>query len=83
MNIDEVRNRAIKFLNEATGAECIKALRVVRVPSGWEIEAEVFEEDSFIKSLGLQTKVCERNQYTVELDENLEVQSYWRKLSAA
>ncbi len=83
MNIDEVRNRAIKFLNKVTGAECIKALRVAKVPSGWEIEAEVFEEDSFIKSLGLQTKVCERNQYTVELDDNLEVQSYWRKLSAA
>ncbi len=39
----------------------------------------MYEESSFIKSLGLATKVQDRNIYAIELNDNLEVVSYSRK----
>lgn len=73
-------NKAIgEFLKKTLNAKDIKVIKVTEVGEGWETEAEVYEDSSFIKSLGLPTRVQDRNIYTVKLDEKLEVQSYERK----
>ncbi|OGL45055.1 MAG: hypothetical protein A2W05_08565 [Candidatus Schekmanbacteria bacterium RBG_16_38_10] len=54
----------------------MKVIKAAKISDGWEIEAEVYEESSFIKSLGLPTRVQDRNIYEVKLNEKLEVQSY-------
>ena len=56
-----------------------KVLKIVKSPEGWAGEAEMYEESSFIKSLGLATKVQDRNIYEIKLTNDLEVMSYARK----
>ena len=75
-NIVEVREASEKFLKTALNVKDAKVIKAVRVSDGWETEAEVYEESSFIKALGLPTRVQDRNIYEVKLDENLEVLSY-------
>lgn len=79
--IEETSNTASEFLKKVLHVDegKIKVIRTVRDNGGWETEFEVYEESSFIKSLGLSTKVLDRNIYTVKLDDKLEILSYGRK----
>lgn len=77
--MEETKKAVIEFLKETLNAKDVKVLRVTRIVDEWEAEAEVYEESSFIKALGLSTRVQDRNIYVVKLDSNLEVQSYQRK----
>lgn len=72
---EAVRN----FLQKTLKVQEVKVTKCLKTPEGWEVEAEVFEESSFIKSLGLPTRVKDRNFYDVTLNENLGVESYTRK----
>ena len=65
-----------EFLKKVLGAKKVKIVRAAKVEDGWEAEAEVYEESSFIKSLGLPTRVTDRNVYEVKLDNALELKSY-------
>lgn len=67
------------FLKKMLGVKDVTMIKVSKVGDGWESEAEVFEASSFIKSLGLSTKVQDRNIYAVKLSGTLEVESYERK----
>ena len=58
--------------------EDAKVVKITKIPEGWEGEVEVYEESSFIKSIGLSTKVKDRNIYRIAIDKNLDVQSYER-----
>lgn len=58
--------------------EKIKITKTVKKDGGWSTEAEVFEESGFIKSLGLPTRVRDRNLYSITLDDNMDVVSYER-----
>ena len=78
-NIEDVRKAVVEFLKKTIGVKDVKVIKAAKAGDGWETEAEVYEESSFIKSLGLPTRVQDRNVYTVRLDDNLEVQSYERK----
>jgi hypothetical protein len=75
-NIDEVREAAAEFLQRALNVKEVRVIGVTKVNSQWDIEIEVYEESSFIKSLGLPTRVRDRNIYIVKLNDNLEVESY-------
>lgn len=79
VNIEEAIKASAEFLKNSLNVEDIKVIKVARVDDGWETEAEVFEESSFIKSIGLPTKVQDRNIYKVKLDEDLEVIAYEKK----
>lgn len=68
-----------EFLKKTLGAKDVKMIKTAKVGDGWEAEAEVYEESSFIKSLGLPTRVRDRNIYLVKLNDGLEVESYERK----
>ncbi len=78
-NMEETGNKVSDFLEKILNVKGVKIVKVVKLDDGWETEAEVYEESSFIKSLGLPTRVQDRNIYEVKLNENLEVQSYERK----
>ena len=78
MKIEKIGEAIKAFLKKILDKDS-KVLKIVKSSDGRIGEAEVFEESSFIKSLGLATKVQDRNIYTVELTDNLEVVSYSRK----
>jgi len=75
-NIEEAREAVTIFISKALNVEEVRVIGVTKVDDGWEMEAEVYEESSFIKSLGLPTRVKDRNIYIVKLSDNLEVGSY-------
>ncbi len=79
VNIEEVRRISAEFLKNILNLKDVKVIKAARVGEDWEAEAEAYEESSFIKALGLPTRVMDRNVYTVKLDEHLEVQSFERK----
>jgi hypothetical protein len=78
-NIEEAGKISSEFLKRTLNVKDVKIIKAGRSGDGWETEAEVYEESSFIKSLGLPTRLHDRNIYSVKLDEDLEVQSYERK----
>lgn len=77
--IEEVRNAVSEFLKKTLGCKEVKVIKAVKMGDVWDSEAEVYEESSFIKSLGLPTRVQDKNIYLVKLADNLEVQSYEKK----
>ncbi|MDD5007127.1 MAG: hypothetical protein PHU49_01980 [Syntrophorhabdaceae bacterium] len=77
-NIDEATLAMSGFLKRTLSVEDAKVIKITKIPEGWEGEVEVYEESSFIKSIGLPTKVKDRNIYKIKVDENLDVQSYER-----
>jgi hypothetical protein len=78
-SMEEAVQAVSGFLNRTLSVSNAKVIKVRKTQDGWEEEAEVYEESSFIKSIGLATRVKDRNIYRVKVDENLEVQSYERR----
>ena len=78
-NIEEAKKAVSEFLKKTLNVKDVKVIKASKVGDGWESEAEVYEESSFIKSLGLPTRVQDRNIYAVKLNDSLEVESYERK----
>ena len=78
-NIEDVKKTVVEFLKKTLSIKDATVIKVSKADNGWESEAEVYEESSFIKSLGLSTKVQDRNIYAVKLSDSLEVESYERK----
>jgi hypothetical protein len=78
-NVEEVAKAVGEFLKKTLNVKNVKVIRVAKSDDGWDTEAEVYEESSFIKSLGLPTRVQDRNFYTVKLSDRLDVESYERK----
>lgn len=78
-NIEEAKKAVVEFLKKTLNVKDVKVIKAAKAGDGWETEAEVYEESSFIKSLGLPTRVQDRNIYEVKLNDSLEVESYARK----
>lgn len=78
--IGDVGNAACDFLKDIlkVADDKVKVIKTAMDNGGWYTEVEVFEESAFIKSLGLPTRVLDRNIYMVKLDDNMEVMSYER-----
>jgi hypothetical protein len=81
--IEEAVEKAAKFVREKLNIAEARLIRAARGESGWDVEVEVYEESAFIKSLGLPTRVRDRNIYLVTLDDQLNVQAYEREGSTA
>ena len=79
-NIEQASQTAVEFLKRTLQVGEVKILGAVKSDDGWTIEAEVFEPSSFIKALGLQTRVQDRNLYAVKLNGRLEIEAYERKI---
>jgi len=78
-NMEEARIAVSEFLKKTLNVKDVKVIKTAKVSDGWEAELEVYEESSFLKSLGLATRVQDRNIYAVKLNDSLEVESYERK----
>jgi len=78
-NIGEAGQAVVEFLKRTLNIEDVKVIKAAKIDDGWETEAEVYEQNSFLKSVGLPTKVQDRNIYTVTLSDSLEVESYERQ----
>lgn len=78
MKIEEASQVIKDFVKKTLGKDS-KLIKVEKSEDGWSGEAEIFEESSFIKALGLSTKVQDRNIYEIKLTDDLEVSSYGRK----
>jgi len=78
-NIEDVKKAVTEFLKKTLSVKDVKVIKAAKLGDGWESEAEVYEESSFIKALGLPTRVQDRNIYAVKLDDSLEVESYEQK----
>ena len=78
-DIVQVGKAVSEFLKQTLNVKDVKVIKVTKADEGWETEAEVYEESSFIKALGLNTRVQDRNFYEVKLNDSLEVESYGRK----
>ncbi len=78
-NIAQVGKTVSEFLKQTLNVKDVKVVKITKSDEGWETDAEVYEESSFIKALGLNTRVQDRNFYEVKLDDSLEVKSYGRK----
>lgn len=77
-NIEQVGKTVSEFLKQTLKVKEVKVVKVIKADGGWETEAEVYEESSFIKALGLNTRVQDRNFYEIKLSDSLEVESYGR-----
>jgi hypothetical protein len=77
--IEDAKNTATEFLKRALGVQDVKVIGATKVDNEWHLEAEVYEENSFLKTLGLPTRVQDRNIYDVKLSDDLEIESYERQ----
>jgi len=66
MKIDEVR-AVIEDFFKSTLKKNSKIMRITKEEDGWSGDAEIYEESSFIKSIGLPTRVQDRNIYYIKL----------------
>ena len=78
MKIEKVGKAIKDFFKEVLDKDS-KVIKIAKSQEGWIGEAEIYEESAFIKSLGLPTRVQDRNIYEIKLTDNLEVNSYARK----
>ena len=77
--IENAKSMVVEFLQKALDVKDVKVIGATKVDNEWHVEAEVYEENSFLRSLGLPTKVQDRNIYEVKINSALEVESYGRK----
>lgn len=76
--IVDVKNTTVNFLKEELNCYDPKVIKAEKINENkWETMAEVYEEDSFLKSMNLPPKK-ERLFYAVSLDDNLEITAYKR-----
>jgi hypothetical protein len=76
-NIIEVKKSVVKFLKENIKSDDITIIKIEKVKEIWNSVAEVYEDDSFLKSMNLPPKKV-RLFYSVKLDDKLEIISFER-----
>ncbi|MEN6454462.1 MAG: gas vesicle protein GvpO [Prolixibacteraceae bacterium] len=75
--ITEARKVIIEFLKQTISCDNVTVIKLERTNDVWHATAEVYEDDSFLKSMNLPPKKT-RIFYSVHLDENMEISAYER-----
>jgi len=75
--IIEVKKTVVQFLKENINCYDVTVIKIEKVKDVWNSVAEVYEDDSFLKSMNMPPKQV-RLFYSVKMDENLEVTSFER-----
>jgi len=75
--IIEVKKSVVKFLKENINCYDVTVIKIEKVQEIWNSIAEVYEDDSFLKSMNLPPKKV-RLFYSVKMDEKLEITSFER-----
>jgi len=76
-NIIEVKKEVVKFLKENIKCYDVTVIKIGKTLENWNAVAEVYEDDSFLKSMNLPPKQV-RLFYSIKMDENLEIISFER-----
>jgi len=76
-NIIDVKKAVVKFLKENINTYDVTVIKVEKVKEIWNSIAEVYEDDSFLKSMNLPPKKV-RLFYSVRMDDKLEITSFER-----
>ena len=76
-NIIEVKKLVVKFLKENIKCYDVTVIKIGKVQESWNAVAEVYEDDSFLKSMNLPPKQV-RLFYAIKMDDNLEITSFER-----
>jgi hypothetical protein len=76
-NIIEVKKAVLKFLKESIKCYDVTVIKIEKVKEDWNSVAEVYEDDSFLKSMNLPPKQV-RLFYSVRMDEKLDITSFER-----
>jgi hypothetical protein len=76
-NIIEVKKIAVSFLKENIVCYDVTVIKIEKVKDSWKCIAEVYEDDSFLKSMNLPPKQV-RLFYMIKMDENLEITAFER-----
>ena len=76
-NIIDVKKTVVKFLKENINCYDVTVIKIEKVQESWNSIAEVYEDDSFLKSMNLPPKQV-RLFYLVKMDEKLEITSFER-----
>ena len=76
-NIIDVKKTVVTFLKENINCYDVTVIKIEKVLESWNSVAEVYENDSFLKSMNLPPKQV-RLFYSVRMDENLEITSFER-----
>ena len=76
-NIIEVKKLVVKFLKENIKCYDVTVIKIGKALDIWSAVAEVYEDDSFLKSMDLPPKQV-RLFYSVKMDDTLEITSYER-----
>jgi hypothetical protein len=75
--IIEVKKSVVEFLMENIKCNDVTVIKIEKVNDIWNSIAELYEDDSFLKSMNLPPKKI-RLFYLVRMDETLEVTSFER-----
>ena len=76
-NIIDVKKAVLKFLKESIKCYDVTVIKIEKVNEDWNSVAEVYEDDSFLKSMNLPPKQV-RLFYSVRMDEKLDITSFER-----
>ena len=75
--IIEVKTAVAKFLKDNIHCHEITVIKLDKVNDNWEAIAEVYEDDSFLKSMNMPPKNA-RAYYSVKIDEHKEMIAFER-----
>ncbi len=75
--IIEVKKSVVKFLKENIACYDVTVIKIEKIQDIWNSIAEVYEDDSFLKSMNLPPKKV-RLFYSVKMDGKLEITSFER-----
>ncbi|NVO02693.1 MAG: hypothetical protein HXX09_08290 [Bacteroidetes bacterium] len=75
--IIDVKKGVVKFLKENISCTSVTVIKIEKVNEIWKAVAEVYEDDSFLKSMNLPPKQV-RNFYSIRTDENIEITAFER-----
>ncbi len=76
-NIIDVKKIVVQFLKENINCYDVTVIKIEKVSDSWNSVAEVYENDSFLKSMNLPPKQV-RLFYSVKMDEKLDITSFER-----
>ena len=76
-NIIDVKKTVVKFLKENIICSDVTVIKIEKTGEIWKTVAEVYENDSFLKSMNLPPKQV-RQFYSLKMNEKLEINSFER-----
>lgn len=75
MLIDKVNEKTSEFIKSRLSKQ-FHITSIKKDKELWNVKAEVFEESEFIQTIGIKTNAKDKNLYTFQLDDKLNIVGY-------